>query len=83
MADAHLRLQAAGETLSIVLGDPAYYGRAGYDHDRAAGFGSDYQGPSLQALAFGSGAGDGAARLSARLCRALKPDAALPARRGI
>lgn len=53
MADGHLRLQAAGETLSIVLGDPAYYGRAGYDHARAAGFDSVYQGQALQALALG------------------------------
>lgn len=47
--DAHLRLIAAGEALSVVLGDPAYYGRFGYSHARAAGFESDYQGPALQA----------------------------------
>lgn len=51
--NAHVLLKEAGETLSVVLGDPAYYGRFGYAHDRAAGFESDYQGDALQALAFG------------------------------
>ncbi len=53
MDDAHLRLQAEGERLSVVLGEPAYYGRAGYTHERAAGFESAYQGEALQALAWG------------------------------
>lgn len=51
--EAHVRLKAAGETLSIVLGDPAYYGRFGYTHARAAGFESAWQGDALQALAWG------------------------------
>jgi putative acetyltransferase len=51
--EAHVRLKAAGEKLSIVLGDPSYYGRFGYDHARAAGFESEYQGEALQALAWG------------------------------
>jgi len=51
--EAHLRLRDAGETLSIVLGDPAYYGRFGYVRARAAGFESDYQCDALQALAWG------------------------------
>lgn len=51
--EAHLRLKDAGETLSVVLGDPAYYGRFGYTHERAATFESDYQGEALQALAWG------------------------------
>lgn len=50
--EAHRRLRAAGEGLSIVLGDPAYYGRFGYTHERAAGFDSDYQGDALQAIAW-------------------------------
>lgn len=50
--EAHRRLKEAGEKLSVVLGDPAYYGRFGYSHDRAAGFASDYQGDALQALAW-------------------------------
>lgn len=50
--EGHLRLMAQGESLSIVLGDPAYYGRLGYSHDRAAGFESRWQGEALQAIAF-------------------------------
>lgn len=46
----HLRLEQAGEALSVVLGDPAYYGRFGYSHACAAGFTSDYQCDALQAL---------------------------------
>ena len=30
--EAHVRLKAAGEKLSVVLGEPAYYGRFGYAH---------------------------------------------------
>jgi putative acetyltransferase len=51
--EGHVRLKAAGETLSVVLGDPAYYGRFGYTHARAAGFESEYQCDALQALAWG------------------------------
>jgi putative acetyltransferase len=51
---AHGVLALKGETLSIVLGDPAYYARFGYTHARAAGFSSDYQSEALQALAFGA-----------------------------
>ena len=50
--DAHGRLRAGGETLSVVLGEPAYYGRFGYTHARAAGFASDYQCDALQALSW-------------------------------
>jgi len=50
--EAHLRLRDAGETLSVVLGDPAYYGRFGYAHARAAGFECEYQCEALQALAW-------------------------------
>ncbi|MDN2566267.1 N-acetyltransferase [Aquibium sp. A9E412] len=51
--EAHLRLETAGETLILVLGDPAYYGRFGYSHARAAGFDSAFQGAALQARATG------------------------------
>jgi len=51
--NAHRMLREAGETLSVVLGEPAYYGRFGYTHERAAGFESRYQGKYLQALAWG------------------------------
>lgn len=53
IAEAHRRLQDQGETLSVVLGDPAYYGRFGYRHDRAAGFDSVFQCEELMALAWG------------------------------
>lgn len=49
---AHEQLALMGETLSVVLGDPGYYGRFGYTHARASGFTSQYQGAYLQALAF-------------------------------
>jgi putative acetyltransferase len=52
--NAHHMLQEAGETLSVVLGDPAYYGRFGYGHDRAAGFDCQWQGEALQAVAWGA-----------------------------
>lgn len=52
VAEGHRRLEKAGETLSVVLGDPAYYSRFGYSHDRAEQFSSDYQGEALQALAW-------------------------------
>jgi putative acetyltransferase len=50
--EAHVRLKQAGEKLSVVLGDPAYYGRFGYSHARAEKFDSEYQGEALQALAW-------------------------------
>lgn len=56
---AHTMLEQAGERLSVVLGDPAYYGRFGYSHARAAGFASDYQSPALQALAWGEAPSSG------------------------
>ena len=49
----HAVLSERGERLSIVLGDPAYYGRFGYTHERAAGYDSSYQCDALQALALG------------------------------
>jgi len=51
--EGHVRLKEAGEALAVVLGDPAYYGRFGYSHDRAGKFDSEYQGEALQALAWG------------------------------
>jgi putative acetyltransferase len=52
--EGHVRLKKAGETLSVVLGDPIYYGRFGYSHERAAAFESEYQCDALQALAWGA-----------------------------
>jgi putative acetyltransferase len=53
VSEAHGYLAAAGEKLSIVLGDPAYYGRFGYRRRPAEGYSSDYQCEALQALAWG------------------------------
>lgn len=50
--EGHLRLMGQGERLSVVLGDPAYYRRFGYTHDRASGFECEWQGDALQAIAF-------------------------------
>lgn len=51
--EAHRRLKEAGETLSVVVGDPAYYGRFGYERIRAEKFDSEYQGDAMQAQAWG------------------------------
>lgn len=51
--EAHRRLKEAGETLSVVVGDPAYYGRFGYERGRAEKFDSEYQGDAMQAQAWG------------------------------
>jgi putative acetyltransferase len=50
---AHQMLQKQGERLCVVLGEPAYYGRFGYEHGRARHFICDYQCEALQALAWG------------------------------
>ena len=57
--EAHLRLKDAGETLSVVVGDPTYYSRFGYDRSRAEGFESEYQCEALQALAWGDAPSSG------------------------
>ncbi|WP_019172670.1 GNAT family N-acetyltransferase [Pseudaminobacter salicylatoxidans] len=49
----HEVLRARGEKLSIVVGDPAYYGRFGYARAGAEKFTSDYQGDAMQALYWG------------------------------
>lgn len=68
--EAHLRLKEAGEKLSIVLGEPDYYGRFGYNRARAAGFESDYQCDALQALAWDEAAPQGGALVYAEPFRA-------------
>lgn len=57
--EAHRRLRDAGETLAVVLGDPAYYARFGYRHDRAARFESVFQCAELMALAWGDAPAEG------------------------
>ena len=50
VAAGHDALAKAGWVLSLVLGDPAYYGRFGYAADLAQGFDSPYAGENLMAL---------------------------------
>ena len=57
--DGHACLAAIGETLSVVLGEPDYYGRFGYSNRRVAQFESDYQSPYLMALSFGAAPWEG------------------------
>lgn len=51
--EAHACLAALGETLSVVVGEPDFYGRFGYSNRRVARFESEYQSPYLMALSFG------------------------------
>ncbi len=51
--ESHACLAALGETLSVVVGEPGYYGRFGYSNKRAVGFECEYQSPFLMALSFG------------------------------
>lgn len=46
--EAHRRLAQQGETLSVVLGEPAYYGRFGYNVADAAELRSPYPAQYLQ-----------------------------------
>jgi putative acetyltransferase len=57
--EAHACLAALGETLSVVLGEPGYYGRFGYSNRRVARFESEYQSPYLMGLSFGAAPREG------------------------
>lgn len=57
--EAHACLAYLGERLSVVLGEPDFYGKFGYSHRRASRFGSDYQSPYLMALSFGEAPWEG------------------------
>ena len=58
--DGLARLASRGETLVFVLGDPAYYGRFGFDAVAAASFSSQYAGPHFMLRRLCAGAsGDG------------------------
>jgi putative acetyltransferase len=46
----HDQLRRAGETVSFVLGDPAYYSRFGYSLDGASAYDCTYAGPHFQWL---------------------------------
>jgi putative acetyltransferase len=76
--EGHACLAAMGETLSVVLGEPTYYGRFGYSHRRAANFDSDYQSPYLMALSFGAAPWEGRL-LYPRAFSLLSEDASLQA----
>lgn len=62
------RLRQTGVDVVLVLGEPDYYGRFGFDAERAKAFRTPYDGPYLQALAL-SDAG-GAARGTLRYAAA-------------
>ena len=57
--EGHACLAYMGEKLSIVLGEPSYYGRFGYSHKRAAYFTSEYQSPYLMGISFGAAPWEG------------------------
>jgi len=57
--EAHACLAYMGERLSIVLGEPSYYGRFGYSNRRAVYFESEYQSPYLMAISFGAAPWEG------------------------
>ena len=57
--EGHACLAYMGEKLSVVLGEPGYYGRFGYNHRRAAYFTSEYQSPYLMAISFGAAPWEG------------------------
>ncbi len=56
VAAGHAALRAQGTGLAFVLGDPAYYGRLGYEAALAAPFASPYAGPFFMACALDSAA---------------------------
>ena len=58
--EGHACLAAKGEALSIVLGDPRFYGRLGYSRHRASGFASDYPEEFLLAISFADAPREGA-----------------------
>lgn len=62
----HDRLEAEGVVLSFVLGDPAFYGRFGYDAALARNFASPYAGEYFMAAALQGGLVPCGAREAAR-----------------
>ena len=76
--EAHACLAALGETLSVVLGEPQFYGRFGYSNRRVAHFECDYQSPYLMGLSFGAAPSAGRLRYPPAFA-ALGEDASLQA----
>ncbi|WP_019400801.1 MULTISPECIES: GNAT family N-acetyltransferase [unclassified Chelatococcus] len=52
-----VQLRAMGVDVVLVLGEPGYYGRFGFDAERARAFRTPYDGPYLQALALSDAGG--------------------------
>lgn len=59
LREAHACLAALGETLSVVLGEPQYYGRFGYSNRRVARFECEFQSEYLMGLSFGAAPWEG------------------------
>ena len=57
--EGHACIAYLGERLSVVLGEPHYYGRFGYSHRRASAFACEYQSPYLMAISFGAAPWEG------------------------
>jgi putative acetyltransferase len=76
--ESHACLAAMGETLSVVLGEPAYYSRFGYSNRRVARFECEYQSPYLMGLSFGAAPWEGRL-VYAPAFAALSDDASLQA----
>jgi putative acetyltransferase len=57
--ESHACLAAMGETLSVVVGEPGYYGRFGYTNRRVERFECEYQSPYLMGLSFGAAPWEG------------------------
>ena len=57
--EGHACIAFLGETLSVVVGEPQYYGRFGYSNRRVAGFDSEYQSAYLMGLSFGASPWEG------------------------
>jgi putative acetyltransferase len=53
--DGLARLRSGGEDLILVLGEPAFYGRFGFDRRHAARLRTPYDGPYLQAMPLNGG----------------------------
>ncbi len=80
--ESHACLAALGETLSVVVGEPDYYSRFGYNNRRAARFECEYQSPFLMALSFGFAPTEGRL-VYPDAFRLLSDDAALQANRRV
>jgi putative acetyltransferase len=76
--EGHACLAAMGETLSVVVGEPSYYGRFGYSNRRVEHFECDYQSPYLMGLSFGAAPWEGRLVYAAAFA-ALSEDATLQA----